>query len=176
MPSARPAPWSPAARPNGHSAVRAPVILCGVAQLRQTASDQSRHSSTFPSRALIRTRSFKTRSFARRPNEGIHRSAEDAAASIDVFLGVAARERYTFTTRRAAFLQAGPCRFGLHRRNSNRANVRVGSILLQKSFLGDERNSLGPLMRFACGDVRDLIVSHKNDHEPWHRRCRALQR
>jgi ADP-ribose pyrophosphatase YjhB (NUDIX family) len=31
-------------------------------------------------------------------------------------------------------------------------------------------------MRFVCGDVRDLIVSHKNDHGPSHRRYRALQR
>jgi hypothetical protein len=28
-------------------------------------------------------------------------------------------------------------------------------ILLQKSFGGDERNFLGPLMRFTRGDVRD---------------------
>ena len=49
-------------------------------------------------------------------------------------------------------------------------------ILLQKSFLGDERNFLGPLMHFVCGDVRDLIVPHKNDHGPAHRRYRALQR
>ena len=48
-------------------------------------------------------------------------------------------------------------------------------ILLQKSFLGDERNFLGPLMRFVCGDVRDLIVSHKTDHGPAHWRYRALQ-
>jgi hypothetical protein len=48
--------------------------------------------------------------------------------------------------------------------------------LLQKSFLGDERNFLGPLMRFVCGDVRDLIVSRKNDHGSSHRRYRALQR
>jgi hypothetical protein len=34
-------------------------------------------------------------------------------------------------------------------------------ILLQKSFLSDERNFLGPLLRFVCGDVRALIVSHK---------------
>ena len=47
--------------------------------------------------------------------------------------------------------------------------------MLQKSFLGDERNFLGPLMRFVCGDVRDLIVSHKTDHGPAHRRYRALQ-
>ena len=47
-------------------------------------------------------------------------------------------------------------------------------ILLQKSFSGDERNFLGPLMRFVCGDVRDLIVSYKNDHGPSYRRYRAL--
>ena len=35
------------------------------------------------------------------------------------------------------------------------------SILLQKSFWGDERKFLGPLIRFVCGDVRDLIVSYK---------------
>jgi hypothetical protein len=43
-------------------------------------------------------------------------------------------------------------------------------------FLGDEENFLGPLMRFVCGDVRDLIVSRKNDHGPSHRRYSALQR
>ena len=31
-------------------------------------------------------------------------------------------------------------------------------------------------MRFVRGDVRDLIVSHKNDHGPSHRRYSALQR
>jgi hypothetical protein len=30
-------------------------------------------------------------------------------------------------------------------------------------------------MRLVCGDVRDLIVSHKTDHGPAHRRYRALQ-
>jgi hypothetical protein len=30
-------------------------------------------------------------------------------------------------------------------------------------------------MRFGCGDVRDLIVSHKTDHGPAHRRYGALQ-
>ena len=30
-------------------------------------------------------------------------------------------------------------------------------------------------MHFVCGDVRDLIVSHKTDHGPAHRRYRALQ-
>ena len=30
-------------------------------------------------------------------------------------------------------------------------------------------------MGLVCGDVRDLIVSHKTDHGPAHRRYRALQ-
>jgi hypothetical protein len=34
-------------------------------------------------------------------------------------------------------------------------------MVLKKPFLADERKYLGPLMRFAFGDVRDLIVSHK---------------
>jgi hypothetical protein len=42
-------------------------------------------------------------------------------------------------------------------------------ILLQKSFLADERNFSGPLMRSARGDVRDHIVLHKNDHGPSYR-------
>jgi hypothetical protein len=37
-------------------------------------------------------------------------------------------------------------------------------IVLKKSFWGDERKFLEPLMRFARGDLRDHIVSHKNDH------------
>jgi hypothetical protein len=37
-------------------------------------------------------------------------------------------------------------------------------ILLQKSFWGDERRFLEPLMRFTRGDVRDYIVSSKLDH------------
>ena len=40
------------------------------------------------------------------------------------------------------------------------------SIVLQKSFGGDERNFLELLMRFVHGDVRDHIVSLKNDHGP----------
>ena len=43
-------------------------------------------------------------------------------------------------------------------------------IVLKKSFLGDGQNFLGPLMRLASGDVRDHIVSHKNDHGPSYRR------
>jgi hypothetical protein len=31
-------------------------------------------------------------------------------------------------------------------------------------------------MRWACGDVRDHVVSHKNDHGPSYRRSGALQR
>src|SRR5271168_468559 len=35
---------------------------------------------------------------------------------------------------------------------------------LKKSFLADERNFSGPLMRFARRDVRDHNAFHKNDH------------
>src|SRR6476659_2240281 len=36
-------------------------------------------------------------------------------------------------------------------------HVRFVPIVLQKSFWGDERNFLEPLMRFTRGDVRDRI-------------------
>jgi hypothetical protein len=36
-------------------------------------------------------------------------------------------------------------------------------VLKKSFFLADQRNFLGPLMRFAFGDVRDHIVSHKSD-------------
>jgi hypothetical protein len=49
-------------------------------------------------------------------------------------------------------------------------NDRLSGIVLKKSFLGDEQNFLGPLMRLASGDVRDHIFSHKNDHGPSYRR------
>jgi hypothetical protein len=49
-------------------------------------------------------------------------------------------------------------------------------ILLQKSFWGAERKFLEPLMRLAPRDVRDLIVSQKNDHGPSYWRYGALQR
>jgi len=39
-----------------------------------------------------------------------------------------------------------------------------------------EQNFLGPLMRLASGDLRDHIVSHKNDHGPPYRRYGALLR
>jgi hypothetical protein len=46
------------------------------------------------------------------------------------------------------------------------SDVRFVPILLQKSFWGDERNFLEPLMRFTRGDVRDHIVSSKIDQGP----------
>jgi hypothetical protein len=54
--------------------------------------------------------------------------------------------------------------------------VSSWQILLEKSFLVDEQNFLGALMRFARCDVRDHIVSFKNDHGPSYRLYRALQR
>jgi hypothetical protein len=42
--------------------------------------------------------------------------------------------------------------------------VSLWWILLQKSFWGDERKLLEPLMRFTRGNVRDHIVSSKIDH------------
>jgi hypothetical protein len=55
-------------------------------------------------------------------------------------------------------------------------NVCFWRIMLKKSFLTDERIFLGPLVRCSCGDVRDHIGSHKNDHRPSYRSYRALQR
>src|SRR5271163_1816714 len=56
------------------------------------------------------------------------------------------------------------------------ATDRFAPILLQKSFGGDERNFLGPLMRFVRRDVRDLIAHLKNGHGASYRRHRVLQR
>jgi hypothetical protein len=39
-------------------------------------------------------------------------------------------------------------------------------IVLKKSFWDDDQNFLEPQMRFARGDMRDHIVSHKIDHGP----------
>jgi len=36
--------------------------------------------------------------------------------------------------------------------------------VLKKSFWSDDQNFSGLLMRFARGDMRDHIVSYKNDH------------
>jgi hypothetical protein len=51
----------------------------------------------------------------------------------------------------------------------------VPLIVLQKSFLADERNFSGPLMRFVRGDVRDHIILYKNDYGPSYRPYRPLQ-
>jgi hypothetical protein len=48
-------------------------------------------------------------------------------------------------------------------------------MLSKKSFLIDRRNFSGPLARSARRDVRDQIVSHKNDHGPRYRSYRALR-
>jgi hypothetical protein len=67
----------------------------------------------------------------------------------------------------------------LHRISTKSSLVRndcFWRIVLKKSFLGDARNFLEPLTRFARGDVRDLIVSHKIDQGPSYRRHEALQR
>jgi hypothetical protein len=40
---------------------------------------------------------------------------------------------------------------------------------VEKVFLTDERIFLGPPVRCSCGDVRDHIVSHRNDHRPPYR-------
>jgi hypothetical protein len=49
-------------------------------------------------------------------------------------------------------------------------NVAFWQILLQKSFWGADRKFSDPLMRSARGDVRDHIVSGKNDHDASYRR------
>src|SRR5438045_7787372 len=51
----------------------------------------------------------------------------------------------------------------------------IGAIVLQNSFWGDDQNFSGPLMRFARGDMRDHIVSHKNDHGASYERYGVLQ-
>ena len=53
--------------------------------------------------------------------------------------------------------------------------VRLVPIVLQKSFWADQRKFLGPLMRFARGDVRDHIASSKIDHGPSYKRYGVLQ-
>jgi len=50
-------------------------------------------------------------------------------------------------------------------RNGNE-HVYCWQILLQKSFWGDERKFVEPLMRFASGDLGDHIVPSKIDHGP----------
>jgi len=48
-------------------------------------------------------------------------------------------------------------------------NGRKWRILLKKSFRGDERNFLEPVMRFMRSDVRDHVASQKNDYGPSYR-------
>ena len=48
-------------------------------------------------------------------------------------------------------------------------------IVLKKSFWGDDQNFSGLLMRFARGDMRDHIISHKNDHGASYGRYAVLQ-
>jgi hypothetical protein len=54
--------------------------------------------------------------------------------------------------------------------------VRFVPILLQKSFWGNGLKFQEPLMRPVPRDVRDHIVSHKNDHGPSYRRREILRR
>jgi hypothetical protein len=49
-------------------------------------------------------------------------------------------------------------------------------ILLKKSFGGGERNFPEPLMRFVRNDVKDHVVSQKNDHGLSYWRYAASQR
>jgi hypothetical protein len=49
-------------------------------------------------------------------------------------------------------------------------------MLSKKSFGGNKQNFLKLLMRFVRSDVRDHIVSQKNDHGPSCRHYRASQR
>jgi hypothetical protein len=46
------------------------------------------------------------------------------------------------------------------------ADFRYWQIVLKKSFSPDAENFPGPPMRFASGDVRDLIISRKNGRRP----------
>ena len=61
--------------------------------------------------------------------------------------------------------------------DSTRTSRHVGLVpIVQKSFGSDERNFLGPLMRFVRRDVRDLIAHQKNGRGASYRRHRVLQR
>src|SRR6266850_6679783 len=68
--------------------------------------------------------------------------------------------------------------YEIHTAPQGKLGIRcpLGAVVLKKSFLTDERIFLEPLVRCSCGDVRDHIVSHKNDHRPPCRSYRALQR
>ncbi len=55
-------------------------------------------------------------------------------------------------------------------------DVRSRGDSVAKVFWGDDQNFSGPLMPFARGDMRDHIVSHKNDHGASYGRYAVLQR
>ena len=61
-------------------------------------------------------------------------------------------------------------------RQPDRWMSALRGIVLKKSFSGEERKFPGPLMLFVRRDVRDHIVSYKNDHGPSYQRYRAVQR
>ena len=48
--------------------------------------------------------------------------------------------------------------------NNGHSSMRAARLhsadRVEKVFLGDEQNFLGPLMRLASGDVRDHMISH----------------
>jgi hypothetical protein len=75
--------------------------------------------------------------------------------------------------RRSSAMSADRCETGIQLTGRT---FRFWRIVLKKSFLGDERKFLRPLMRFARGGVRGHIVSLKNDHGSSYRRYRDLQR
>jgi hypothetical protein len=54
-------------------------------------------------------------------------------------------------------------------------DAEISQIVLKKSFWGDDQNFSGPLMRFARGDIRGHIDSHKNDHGASYERYGVLQ-
>jgi hypothetical protein len=60
-------------------------------------------------------------------------------------------------------------------RGRDNRNDRFWQILLQKSFWRDDRKLSGPLVRFARGDMRDHIVSRRNDHGASYRSYGVLQ-
>ena len=55
---------------------------------------------------------------------------------------------------RQRFVRKGP-------KNGLPGTDRYWRIVLKKSFWGDDQDFLGTPMRFARGDMRDHIVSHK---------------
>jgi len=54
-------------------------------------------------------------------------------------------------------------------------DVRSTLDSVEKVFLGRRQKFSGLLMRFARGDMRDHIVSHKNDHGALYERYGVLQ-